>query len=88
LTVTGKTALRVTAYSKEAGEQAEVLYGHVVAHKSYESSYKEPDILTDGQMTMINRDIDLMEKEKADVPALRAWSEAIVATVSRAHQPR
>jgi hypothetical protein len=83
LTVTGKTAFRITAYAKEAGEQVEVLYGHITAHKSYKSPYQEPDILTDGQMTMINRDIDLMEKETADLPALRAWSDALVASVNR-----
>jgi ferric-dicitrate binding protein FerR (iron transport regulator) len=83
LTVTGKTAFRMTAYAKEAGEQVEVLYGNVTAYKSYESSYKEPDVLTSGQMTMINRDIDLMEKETADLPALRAWSDALIASVSK-----
>ena len=39
-------------------------------------------------MTMINRDIDLMEKETADVAALRAWSEALVASASRANAAR
>lgn len=88
LTVSGKAALRVTARSKEAGEQVEVLHGHVKAEKSYPSAYAEPDLLKDGQMTMINRDIDLMEKETADVSALRAWSEALVASASRANAAR
>ena len=56
--------------------------------KSYPSTYAEPDLLSDGQMTMINRDIDLMEKETADVAALRAWSEALVASASRANAAR
>ena len=77
LTVTGKTAFRMTAYAKEAGEQVEVLYGHVTAHKSYDSPYQEPDVLTGGEMTMINRDIDLMEKETTDIGALCDWSRAI-----------
>jgi len=83
LSVTGRTALRMTAYSKEAGEQVEVLYGNVTARKNYDSPYKEPDILTGGQMTMINRDIDLMEKETTDAAQLRAWSDALIASVSR-----
>ena len=32
-------------------------------------------------LRMINRTIDLMEKEKAEMPPLRAWTEAIVAGV-------
>ena len=83
LTVTGKTAFRITAYSHEAGEQVEVLYGHIEARKSYPSNYMEPDRLTDGEMTMINRDIDLMEKETTDVAALRAWADALVASTAR-----
>lgn len=81
LTVTGKTAFRITAYAREAGEQVEVLYGHIKANKSYPSHYAEPDLLTDGQMTMINRDIDLMEKETTDIAALRAWSDALIASM-------
>jgi hypothetical protein len=30
---------------------------------------------------MVNETIDLQEKETADVPALRSWSEALVAAV-------
>jgi hypothetical protein len=81
LTVTGDTALRVTAFAKEAGEQTEVLHGNVKANKSYPSPYAEPDLLGAGEMTMINRDIDLMEKETTDLAALRAWSDALVASV-------
>lgn len=83
LTVTGHTAIRMTAFWKEAGEQVEVLYGNVTAYKSYESHYSEPDVLVGGQMTMINRDIDLMEKETAELPALCAWSKALVAEVQK-----
>lgn len=79
MTVTGETHLRVTARWKQTGEQAEVLKGQVVARKSYPSNFQQPDILTDGQMVMINQTIDLMEKEKAEMAPLRAWTEAIVA---------
>jgi ferric-dicitrate binding protein FerR (iron transport regulator) len=84
LTVTGETAFRMTAYSRQTGEQVEVLYGHAVAHKAYDSPYAEPDTLTGGEMVMINRTIDLMEKEKFDPAALRAWSEALIASVAGA----
>lgn len=81
LTVTGRTSFRITAYAHEAGEQVEVLEGHIEARKSYPSPYPEPDQLDAGQMTMINRDIDLMEKETTDLAALRAWSEALIASM-------
>ncbi len=89
LTVTGKTALRIVGYSHEAGEQVEVLYGDVLARKSYESPYSEPDHLGAGGMVLINRDIDLMEKEKCDVEVLRSWSEEFMrATAAGEHKPR
>jgi hypothetical protein len=81
LKVTGRTSFRITAYSREAGEQVEVLNGHIEARKSYPSSYSQPDQLDAGQMTMINRDIDLMEKETTDLAALRAWSESLIASM-------
>lgn len=84
LTITGETAFRITAYSHEAGEQVEVLHGHIEARKNYPSHYMEPDRLTTGEMTMINRDIDLMEKETTDLAALRAWSDALANSVSSA----
>jgi hypothetical protein len=78
LTVTGETAMRIVAHHHEAGEQVEVLYGHVVARKSYPSNYSEPDTLEAGGMVLINKDIDLMEKEKCDIDELRVWSEGWV----------
>ena len=83
LTVTTESAVRVTAYSKQPGEQVEVLYGKVAARKNYRSAFQEPDVLTDGQMTMVNRDIDLMEKETTHVAQLRAWSDALIAAALR-----
>jgi ferric-dicitrate binding protein FerR (iron transport regulator) len=83
LKVTGASALRVTARSKETGEEADVLFGHVEATKAYPSRENEPDILLDGQEVMVNETIDLQEKETADVPGLRSWSDALVASVMR-----
>ncbi len=82
LKVTGATALRVTAHSNETGEEADVLFGHVEATKAYASRENEPDILLDGQEVMVNETIDLQEKETADLPGLRSWSDALVAAVT------
>jgi len=83
LKVTGASALRVTARSSETGEEAEVLTGQVEATKAYPSKQNEPDDLLAGQEVMVNQTIDLQEKETADVPGLRAWSDALVALVTR-----
>jgi FecR protein len=83
LTVTGESAFRITAYANQTGEQVEVLRGQVRANKAYPSSYSEPDTLAGGEMAMINRTIDLMEKERFDPAKLREWSDALVASVAR-----
>ena len=84
LKVDANTALRVTAFSSEDGEQAEVLQGQVQAQKSYPSYYSEPDLLGAGEMSMINRTIDLLEKEKFDPGELRKWSEQLRQAAARA----
>jgi hypothetical protein len=83
LKVTGASALRITARWSETGEEADVLSGQVEASKAYPSRQNEPDILLAGQEVMVNQTIDLQEKEAADVPALRAWSDALVSLVMR-----
>ncbi|MDB6087947.1 MAG: anti-FecI sigma factor, FecR [Gammaproteobacteria bacterium] len=81
LTVTGSSALRVTAYAKDSGEEAQVLYGQVGAKKAYPSPQSEPDSLVGGQEVMVNETIDLQEKETTDLARLRSWSAALVASV-------
>jgi ferric-dicitrate binding protein FerR (iron transport regulator) len=83
LTVSGSSALRVTARSSETGEETDVLYGHVEARKAYPSRQSEPDTLLAGEEVMVNETIDLQEKETADVPSLRSWSDALMASVAR-----
>jgi transmembrane sensor len=61
----------------------EVLYGRVRAAKSFASPFSEPDILVGGEMSMVNRSIDLMEKETFDRTELIRWSDAVVAAVAR-----
>jgi ferric-dicitrate binding protein FerR (iron transport regulator) len=79
LTVEGDTAFRALVSSEEIGEQAEVLYGHVRAAKSYPSHFAQPDDLAAGEMSMINKSIDLMEKEKFDPGELARWSKDVTA---------
>jgi hypothetical protein len=85
LTVTGASALRVTARSNETGEEADVLYGRVEARKAYPSRQSEPDNLGAGEEVMVNETIDLQEKETADLSSLRSWSESLMASVARSH---
>ncbi len=55
----------VDAVRKRAGEEADVLDGKLRVTKSYHSDTdNEPEELMAGDMVMINREIDLMEKEK------------------------
>ena len=61
------TRFRVEAHREDAGEEVELLEGKLRVRKSYHSDTdSEPEELTTGEMVMINRDIDLMEKEKMD----------------------
>jgi ferric-dicitrate binding protein FerR (iron transport regulator) len=83
LTVEGDSAFRGTVSSEQIGEQAEVLYGHVRAAKAYASQFNEPDVLVGGEMSMVNRSIDLMEKETFDRAELARWSNAVVAAAAR-----
>jgi hypothetical protein len=83
LTVMGASGLRVTARSNETGEEADVLYGRVEARKAYPSRQNDPDTLLAGEEVMVNETIDLQEKESADLPSLRSWSEALMASVAR-----
>lgn len=79
LTVEGTSAFRALVSSEKIGEQAEVLYGRVQAAKAYPSRFNKPDVLEAGEMSMINRSIDLMEKEKFDPTELAQWSADVVA---------
>ena len=59
------TRFHVDAFRKNAGEQVDLLEGRLRVKKSYHSDTdNEPEVLAAGEMVMINRDIDLMEKEK------------------------
>ena len=70
LEVRGASTLAITAWSRETGEQVEVLSGEVIVSKNYASTYRVPDDLHGGEMSMVNETIDLMEKENIDPPSL------------------
>jgi transmembrane sensor len=56
---------RVDAVRSRPGEEVDLLAGQLTIRKSYHSDLDSlPEELTSGDMLMINREIDLMEKEK------------------------
>lgn len=66
------------AFRAKPGEEIDLLEGRIRVMKSYHSDTdNEPEVLEAGEMVMINRDIDLMEKEKLNPAELeklkRAW---------------
>jgi ferric-dicitrate binding protein FerR (iron transport regulator) len=87
LTVTGRSAFRITADAKSTGEEVDVLEGQVRAKKAYPSPQSEPDDLVGGQIVMLNETIDLQEKESGDLPGLRAWSDALMASAAGGRKP-
>ena len=79
VTVTGAAKLRLSAFSRQPGEEVDVLSGHAQALKAYASPYPEPDTLEAGEMSMVNKDIDLMEKEHSDRAELQSWIDSLLA---------
>lgn len=76
LSVTGKAAFRVSAYSKDDGEEVQTLYGLITAEKNYKSDFPAPETLQNNNLLMINRTIDLMEKEEnQDMLELAQWKK-------------
>jgi ferric-dicitrate binding protein FerR (iron transport regulator) len=73
LTVPGAARIHVVARARESGEQVEVLEGTVTAAKNYSSAHSTPDDLAAGEMSMVNRSIDLQEKEKMNE---KEWAAA------------
>lgn len=84
LTINGNTELRITAYARDSGEQVQVLCGDVVASKNYSSQFSEPDHLVRGEMSMVNQNIDLMEKETFNPREAESWAAKFGAHVSHA----
>lgn len=66
-------SFRVSAHGSSRGQSVEVMTGTLRAIKAYPSDFPDTEQLGPGDMVMINRDIDLMEKETYDTASLGAW---------------
>ena len=77
MTVMGKASFRIIAWAKEAGEEVQVLSGRIKVAPNYQSQFNAPDTIGANQMVMINKDIDMMEKEKFDATELGIWSKKL-----------
>ena len=63
--VLGAARFRVDGYRGKPGEEVDLLEGRLMVTKSYHSDTDSAtETLGAGEMVMINRDIDLIEKEK------------------------
>ncbi|WP_188749803.1 hypothetical protein [Parapedobacter defluvii] len=67
--------LQVDAFDNEAGQSLELFSGALKVEKSYESSFPSLDTLRAGDLYMINKDIDLSEKEHLDDFSIQHWWE-------------
>ena len=67
-------AAKINAYPDVAGEETLLRSGKLKIVKSYYSKLDpDPYYLVAGDLLMMNRDIDLMEKEKFDTADLKRW---------------
>jgi len=64
----------VRAYPHESGQQVDLFKGKLKVQKAYFSQTdNKPEILSSGEMVMINRSVDLMEKEVFDQQERELW---------------
>jgi len=68
--------LQVDAFDDEAGQSLELFSGALKVKKNYESSFPSLDTLHAGDLYMINKDIDLSEKEHLDDFSIQRWWES------------
>lgn len=64
---------RIDAFDTQAGQSIEVFSGALSVRKAYESPWDDIDTLRAGDLYMINRDIDLSEKERLDDTTFGRW---------------
>lgn len=68
------TSFYMRAYPHESGQQVELLSGKLKVQKAYTSELdNKPEILLPGDMVMLNRTVDLMEKETFNVQERESW---------------
>jgi hypothetical protein len=72
-----RRATHVGVFS-QAGEEGDILADHAEAGRAYDAPYHGPDILKSGEMSMVNKDMDLMERKYCDRIELRRWADALI----------
>jgi ferric-dicitrate binding protein FerR (iron transport regulator) len=73
IVVLAAAKMHIDAYASSPGESADLLSGKLRVTKSYYSKTDNAaELLDGGDMIMINRDVDLMEKEKLNSVELSA----------------
>lgn len=71
--VLAPSAFRVTAYNADQGQSVETLKGTIIISKAYSSPFPDPDTLHENNLYMVNKSIDLSEKEDLDDDRLARW---------------
>jgi hypothetical protein len=71
--VLAPSTFRVTAYDADQGQSVETLKGTVIISKAYSSPFPDPDTLHENNLYMVNKSIDLSEKEDLDDDKLARW---------------
>ncbi|WP_028296718.1 hypothetical protein [Olivibacter sitiensis] len=66
-------AVKIDAFKKEPGQSLDLLSGTLLVSKAYQSPFPDVDTLRANELYMINKDIDLSEKEKLDDMELLDW---------------
>lgn len=70
--------LQIDAFDREAGQSLELFSGRLRVQKNYESAFPSLDTLDAGDLYMINKDIDLSEKEHLDDFTVLHWWESYI----------
>lgn len=78
LEVLEPSAFRVTAYDRDQGQSVESLLGKIKISKNYPSPFPEPDTLHEKNLYMVNKSIDLSEKEDLDDDKLSNWWNNVI----------
>lgn len=73
LEVMEPSMFRITAYDRDQGQSVESLKGKIKISKNYNSPFPEPDTLGENNLYMVNKSIDLSEKEVLEDDKLLNW---------------
>lgn len=73
LEVMAPSTFRIAAYDHDQGQSVESLTGKIKISKNYSSPFPEPDTLQENNLYMVNKSIDLSEKEDLEDKRLQHW---------------